>query len=166
MLGEAAIPFLAQSCITLGAVLAETEVVDKASKEGDGSGLSLSGAAVGLISGVLMGGEEALEVGMLFGVSFPLSSPSLTGLLFIHKHPVSKPSCSNGIRLCQRPRAARKSAAERVSHEAEGHALRCLAMGHGGVLAGGLTRTCRPSVWSPLRQCRRCALHFSFPSWL
>lgn len=64
----------------LGAVLAETEVVDKASSEGDGSGFSLSGAAEGRISGVLIGGEEALEVGMLLEESFPLSSPSLTGL--------------------------------------------------------------------------------------
>jgi hypothetical protein len=87
LLGEAAIPFLAQSCITLGAVLAETDVVDKTSREGDGSGFSLSGAAAGLISGVLIGGEEALEVGMLFAESFPLSSPSLTGLLFIDRHP-------------------------------------------------------------------------------
>lgn len=121
LLGEAAISFLAQSCITLGAVLAETEVVDRASREGDGSGLSLSGAAVGLISGVLIGGEEALEVGMLFGESFPLSSPSLTGLLCIHKHRVSKPSY---------PDCREETRSRRVSHAAEeGHAMRCRAMG-------------------------------------
>lgn len=91
LLGEAAIRFLAQSWIMLGAVLAETEVVDKASSEGDGSGFSLSGAAEGRISGVLIGGEEALEVGMLLEESFPLSSPSLTGLLFIHKNKGQRP---------------------------------------------------------------------------
>jgi len=93
LLGEAAIRFLAQSWIMLGAVLADTEVVDKASSEGDGSGFSLSGAAEGLISGVLIGGEEALEVGMLLEESFPLSSPSLTGLLFIHKSKGQRSYC-------------------------------------------------------------------------
>lgn len=124
LLGEAAIRFLAQSWIMLGAVLAETEVVDKASSEGDGSGFSLSGAAEGLISGVLIGGEEALEVGMLFAESFPLSSPSLTGLLFIHK---DKGQRSYYMLYC--PQAHRRVHSKRVSHAAKGEqAMRCGAM--------------------------------------
>lgn len=124
LLGEAAIRFLAQSWIMLGAVLAETEVVDKASSEGDGSGFSLSSAAEGLISGVLIGGEEALEVGMLLEESFPLSSPSLTGLLFIHENKGQRPYC---MLYC--PQAHRRVHSKRVSHAANGeHAMRCGAM--------------------------------------
>lgn len=50
----------------LGAVLAETEVVDRASSRGDATCLSCSGSE-GLISGVMAGGEEASEAGPLLG---------------------------------------------------------------------------------------------------
>jgi ABC-type cobalamin transport system permease subunit len=59
--GEPAKAPLGQSLLILGAVLAETEVVERASSNGEGVGFALSGAAMGLISGVLMGGEDALE---------------------------------------------------------------------------------------------------------
>jgi hypothetical protein len=42
-------------------VLAETDVVDRASSSGEGVGFASLGAEMGLISGVLTGGEEALE---------------------------------------------------------------------------------------------------------
>lgn len=59
--GDPARPPRAHSFIMLGAVLADTDVVDSASSRGEAVGLTLYGAAEGLISGVLMAGDEASE---------------------------------------------------------------------------------------------------------
>ena len=61
--GEPARPPLAHSFVMLGAVLADTGVVDKASSIGEMVGLTLYGGTVGSISGVLIAGEEELEAG-------------------------------------------------------------------------------------------------------
>lgn len=55
-------PARAHSFVMLGAVLAETEALDRASSTGDGVGWTLSGT-MGLMSGVLMGGVDSLEAG-------------------------------------------------------------------------------------------------------
>jgi hypothetical protein len=47
--------------MVLGAVLTETDVVERASSSGEGDAFALLGGAAGRISGVLMGGEEASE---------------------------------------------------------------------------------------------------------
>lgn len=54
----------AHSLAMLGAVLADTEVVDRASSRGDATFLSWSWS-VGLISGVTAGGDETSEAGWL-----------------------------------------------------------------------------------------------------
>jgi hypothetical protein len=47
--------------MVLGAVLVETDVVERASSSGEGTAFALLRGAAGRISGVLMGGEEASE---------------------------------------------------------------------------------------------------------
>jgi hypothetical protein len=78
--GEPARPPRAQSLFILGAVLADTGVVDKASNMGEtAAGLTLSGAAVGLISGVSAGGEEVADVaGLLVMLLFVPLPPALS----------------------------------------------------------------------------------------
>jgi hypothetical protein len=58
--GEPAKPPFAHSLVMLGAVLADTDVVDKASSDGDAAGFALFGRD-GRISGVLMAGDEDSE---------------------------------------------------------------------------------------------------------
>lgn len=70
--GEPARPPLAHSFVMLGAVLADTEVVDKASKSGDAAWLTLYGGTEGRISGVLTAGEDASESRRVFEESLPL----------------------------------------------------------------------------------------------
>lgn len=60
--GEPAMPLLIHSLFILGAVLADTGVVDKAASIGETAGLTLSGPEEGWISGVSAGGVEATEV--------------------------------------------------------------------------------------------------------
>ena len=57
-------PARAHSFVMLGAVLAETDALDRASSMGDGAGRTLSGTE-GLLSGVLMGGVNSFDVGWL-----------------------------------------------------------------------------------------------------
>jgi len=63
-------PPLIHSFVMLGAVLAETEAVDRASSMGDGAWLTLptwSGTLEGLrTSGVLIGGVDSFDAGWLF----------------------------------------------------------------------------------------------------
>lgn len=63
------------------------------------------------------------------------------------------------------PASAQQKGESRGQRRA-GDAMRRHGCEDGSGLAAGLTRTCRRFVWSPPRQCRRCALHFSCPSWL
>lgn len=67
--GEPARPPLAHSFMTLGAVLAETDVVESASSMGDTAELTLY---VGSKSGVLTGGVELVEAGRLLDLALPL----------------------------------------------------------------------------------------------
>jgi hypothetical protein len=69
--GEPASPPRAHSLVMLGAVLAETDVADRASSIGETAGLTLFGAHAGRMSGVLAGGDDAVDCGRLleeFGV--------------------------------------------------------------------------------------------------
>lgn len=75
--GDPAMPPLDHSLVMLGAVLADTDVVDRASRSGDGAWLPLYGAygAEGLNSGVPEGREEASETSGLLLESLPLAVP-------------------------------------------------------------------------------------------
>lgn len=89
-------PALAHSFVMLGAVLAETEALDRASSMGDGVSLTLSGTDEALMSGVLMGGVDSLEVGRL------LLERLLLLLLLLHQPPQRSASLSMGTILVTR----------------------------------------------------------------
>ena len=99
--GEPAMPLLIHSLFILGAVLADTGVVDKAASIGETAGLTLSGPEEGWISGVSAGGVEATEVEellllllaallelLVLALVLPLSLPVLLMLL----HTTGQPS--------------------------------------------------------------------------
>lgn len=65
LLGEPAMPPLAHSFAMLGMVLAETDGLESASSMGEMAMFALYGTPAGLLSGVLTGGDEALEPGPL-----------------------------------------------------------------------------------------------------
>lgn len=95
--GEPAMPLLIHSLFILGAVPADTGVVDKAASIGETAGLTLSGPEEGWISGVSAGGVEATEVEellllllaaplVLLVLVLPLSLPVLLLLLLLLLH--------------------------------------------------------------------------------